>query len=156
MLCNQNSYNADRRLPTCILPVGLGAYLVLIFVIFSSFPQAIRIRSVPSAYASCFIYSCPLSEGRTTSLFYRLFQKLQQLRQGFRMGQIPPKVCRQKPVAMTTKAAINTAGSLPILRETARRSRYRLPERHRHKYALRKYTVPLPPSCHASDRRPRL
>ena len=25
------------------------------------------------------------------------FQKLQQLRQGFRMGQIPPKVCRQKP-----------------------------------------------------------
>lgn len=39
----------------------------------------------------------PLSEGRTTSLFYRLFQKLQQLRQGFRMGQIPPKVCRQKP-----------------------------------------------------------
>ena len=81
----------DRRLPTCILPVGLGAYLVLIFVIFSSFPQAIRIRSVPSGLRfPAYIFLSALSpEGRTTSYSTAFFQKLQQLRQGFRMGQIP-------------------------------------------------------------------
>lgn len=77
----------------------LGAYLVLIFVIFSSFPQAIRIRSVPSGLRfPAYIFLFALSQ-KAELLPYStaFFQKLQQLRQGFRMGQIPPKVCRQKP-----------------------------------------------------------
>ena len=127
----KNSYKADRRFPTCIFPVGLGAYLVLtLLIVFSPFQRSAICTAVllqngqRCKWPNTFLFFCRIL----------LYAKRKSLSTVFVLGELRGLICwgsfLQTPLALReARSGTKLMRRVPLAFAKCRRTSMGLAER---------------------------